>query len=78
MSLYELHDVGYEYQGEGVTFRALTGIDLRIEAGEFVAIVGASGSGKTTMMNLLGLLSSPTEGRFLFRGDDVGVRDEPA
>jgi len=76
VSLYELHGVGYEYQGEGVTFRALTGIDLHIEAGEFVAIVGASGSGKTTMMNLLGLLSSPTEGRFLFRGDDVGARDE--
>nr|WP_315259944.1 ABC transporter permease [uncultured Duganella sp.] len=49
----------------------LRGVDLEIRAGEFVAIVGASGSGKSTLMNMLGCLDRPSEGSYLFAGQDV-------
>jgi putative ABC transport system ATP-binding protein len=50
---------------------ALRGISLRIEPGEFIAVMGASGSGKSTFMNLVGCLDRPTAGRYLLRGEDV-------
>jgi putative ABC transport system ATP-binding protein len=67
--------------GEGDSeVRALAGIDLTIEAGEFVAVMGASGSGKSTCMNMLGCLDVPTSGAYYFRGVDVAhlSRDELA
>src|SRR5262245_33084341 len=53
----------------------LHGIDLKIYPGEFLAILGASGSGKSTMMNILGCLDRPTSGTYLFKGRDVSDFD---
>ena len=53
--------------------RALAGIDLQIAEGEFVAIMGPSGSGKSTAMNIIGCLDQPTDGKYLFKGVDVGA-----
>ncbi len=52
--------------------QALRGIDLRIDEGEFVAIMGPSGSGKSTCMNILGCLDTPTAGTYKFKGIEVG------
>ncbi|MFO0755388.1 MAG: ABC transporter ATP-binding protein [Byssovorax sp.] len=71
-SLVELRKVTKTYGRGDAEVHALAGADLRIEAGEFVAIMGASGSGKSTCMNILGCLDTPTTGTYLFRGVDVG------
>ena len=70
--LVELRDV-YKIYGEGLEseVRALDGVSLTIEKGEFAAVVGQSGSGKSTMMNVLGCLDIPTRGTYLLDGTDV-------
>jgi ABC-type lipoprotein export system ATPase subunit len=71
--LMELRSV-YKVYGEGESeVRALDGVDMRIDAGEFVAVMGPSGSGKSTCMNVLGCLDRPSAGAYLFRGVDVGA-----
>ena len=71
-NLVELRDV-YKIYGEGreSEVRALDGVSLTIGKGEFVAVVGQSGSGKSTMMNVLGCLDIPTRGTYLLGGTDV-------
>ncbi len=70
--LVELIDV-YKIYGEGLEseVRALDGVSLTVDRGEFVAVVGQSGSGKSTMMNVLGCLDVPTRGEYLLDGTDV-------
>ena len=71
-NLIELKDI-FKIYGEGLEseVRALDGVSLTIQRGEFVAIVGQSGSGKSTMMNVLGCLDIPTRGNYLLDGTDV-------
>jgi putative ABC transport system ATP-binding protein len=71
--LVELRGVSKVYGLGTAAMRALRGVDLRIDAGEFVAVMGPSGSGKSTCMNILGCLDTPTEGSYLFKNVDVGT-----
>lgn len=67
-----------KYYGSGDTLvKALDGVDLRVENGEFVAIVGTSGSGKSTLLHMLGGLDRPTSGAVLVDGKDIfSLKDE--
>ena len=71
MSVISLQDVKKIYELGDNSVHALSGVSLDIEAGEFVTITGASGSGKSTMMHILGCLDRPTAGRYLLNGKDV-------
>ncbi len=72
----DIRDVHKTYQVGDIAVHALRGVSLRIERGEYVAIMGHSGSGKTTLMNILGCLDTPTSGTYLLRGLDVRDVDE--
>jgi putative ABC transport system ATP-binding protein len=80
MPLIEAQKISKVYQLGDTELRALDGISTTIEKGEFVAIMGQSGSGKSTFMNVLGCLDTPTEGHYLLDGVDTGglSRDELA
>jgi branched-chain amino acid transport system ATP-binding protein len=67
MAILETHGLTMEFRG----FRALDGIDLRIDAGELHAIIGPNGAGKTTLFNLLSGLLRPTGGRVMFDGREI-------
>lgn len=66
-----LRDVTRVYATGGMEVRALAGVNLKIDRGEFVAVMGRSGSGKSTLMNIIGLLDRPTTGEYLLAGRDV-------
>ena len=66
------------YQMGEAQVRALAGVTVAFDSGGFYAIMGASGSGKSTMLNLLGCLDRPTSGRYLLEGQDVAVLDDNA
>ena len=74
MALIELDRVTKVYRMGDEDVRALAGVTLSIEKGDLVAIMGASGSGKSTMMNLLGCLDRPTTGSYKLEGKDVSGR----
>ncbi|MBP5215476.1 MAG: ABC transporter ATP-binding protein [Alphaproteobacteria bacterium] len=66
-----LKNIHKSYPLDGFDLEILKGIDLKIEAGEFVAVMGPSGSGKSTLMNILGCLDTPTSGEYLLDGKNV-------
>ena len=70
--MIELKDVTKTYRMGNVEVGALRGVSVAIQPGEMVAIMGASGSGKSTMMNILGCLDVPTSGEYLLEGENVG------
>lgn len=76
MILCELNKVKKVYSTGKISFPALNGIDLKIEVGEYSAIMGPSGSGKSTLLNILGFLDTPTEGKYYYQGKDVSNLDD--
>jgi putative ABC transport system ATP-binding protein len=77
--MIEIEDVTRTYRtGPTTEVRALQGVSLRIEKGEFVAIMGPSGCGKSTLMNVLGTLDRPDAGKYRLAGEDVGALDDEA
>jgi putative ABC transport system ATP-binding protein len=72
MALIEARKISKVYRLGDIDLRALDGISATIDKGEFVAVMGQSGSGKSTFMNVLGCLDTPTEGQYLLDGVDTG------
>lgn len=77
-TIIEISSLRKDYHIGEVTVHALRGVDLKITEGEFVAIMGASGSGKSTMLNILGCLDIPTSGDYLLDGINVNTMNKDA
>src|SRR3981189_1844486 len=77
MSILSLQDVSKDYLTDGQPVRALLGLSLRVESGEFVALVGRSGCGKSTLLNLAGAMDFPTSGEVLLDGRMTTALSEP-
>ena len=77
MAIIELNGINKTYQGNAQEVRALKEITLKLEVGDFVAVVGPSGCGKTTLMNVLGCLDQPTGGSYKLNGQETsGLADD--
>ncbi|HXC59216.1 MAG TPA: ABC transporter ATP-binding protein [Steroidobacteraceae bacterium] len=76
--MIELVGISKLYQLGGVEYPALTDVSLTIARNDFLALTGASGSGKSTMMNIIGCLDTPTLGRYTLDGEEVAGLDEEA
>jgi putative ABC transport system ATP-binding protein len=74
--MIQLKNVSKLHRTGEVQTRALNGIDLEIEAGEYVAMTGPSGCGKSTLLSMLGMLDVPTSGEYWFEGKNIGGRSE--
>ena len=74
--MIHLQDVSRTYASDEVETTALGGIDLAVEAGEFVAIMGPSGCGKSTLLNIIGTIDRPSGGRYMFEGADIARAQE--
>jgi putative ABC transport system ATP-binding protein len=74
--LIDVHEVSKIYRLGQIQVPALHGISMRVEPGDFVAIMGSSGSGKSTLMHILGCLDTPTAGRYFIDGMDSSLLDE--
>jgi putative ABC transport system ATP-binding protein len=72
----ETRDLRKNFESEGAPVRALRGVDMNIEAGEFVAVMGPSGCGKSTLLNLIAGLDTPSEGEIILAGDSLTGKDE--
>jgi putative ABC transport system ATP-binding protein len=79
-TVIQLQDIHKTYHTGEVDVQAVRGVSVEVSKGEFVALMGASGSGKSTMMNIIGCLDRPTKGKYLLDGIDVSQlsRDELA
>lgn len=76
MSLLELKNIGKKYKIGTEVINALHTIDLKIEKGEYVALMGPSGSGKSTLMNIIGCLDTPSQGEYFLNGKEVSKMSE--
>ncbi len=76
MALLRLENVSKDYRADGSAVRALDDVSLEARPGEFVAIVGRSGCGKTTLLNLAGAMDFPTSGRVLLDANDTAGLDD--
>jgi putative ABC transport system ATP-binding protein len=74
--IIKVSDLHKSYQLGDVTVHALRGVSLELLRGTFATVIGASGSGKSTFMNILGLLDHPTSGRYFLEGEDVSGFDK--
>ena len=77
-NLLEARDLSKKFLHAGTEIRVLDGLDLDLDAGERLAIVGESGVGKSTLLHILGTLDRPTSGRVLYGGKEISAADEDA